>query len=385
MSNSDLTLGVVGTSTKENEFRVPLHPAHLDRIDPVLRSRIVMETGYGQRFGLSDDELAPHVADFMSREKLFQRCDILLLPKPTETDFPLFQPGQILWGWPHCVQGEAITQVAIDKKMTLIAWEGMYLWKSERVRDLHIFHKNNELAGYCSVLHALQLAGVTGHYGPPRSAAVISFGSTGRGVIHALMGLGYVDVTLFTQRPYHAVQAPIPSVRHRRYRRAAPGSPDVVARTGRRQLVPMFKALAQHDIIVNCILQDTDRPLIFVQRDQVKDLRPDTLIVDVSCDAGMGFEFAKPTSFEAPTFNVGDRVTYYAVDHSPSYLWRAASFEISAALIPYIGAVMESPEAWQAEPIIARAIEIEDGVVLNPKILRFQNRAETYPHPKLEA
>jgi hypothetical protein len=273
--------------------------------------------------------------------------------------------------------------VGIDKKMTMIAWEAMYLWRSERVRDLHIFHKNNELAGYCSVLHALQLAGITGHYGPPRSAAVISFGSTGRGAIHALMGLGFVDVTLFTQRPYYAVQAPIPSVRHRRYRRAAPDSPDVMVRVGRRQMMPMFEALAKYDIIVNCILQDTDRPLIFVRQDQVQDLKPDTLIVDVSCDAGMGFEFAKPTSFEAPAFQVENRATYYAVDHSPSYLWRAASFEISAALVPYIGTVMGGPEAWQEEQIVAKAIEMKDGVVLNPKILRFQNRAETYPHVKL--
>ena len=46
-----LTLGVVATSAKENERRLPIHPRHLDRIDPELRGRIFLEHGYGERFG----------------------------------------------------------------------------------------------------------------------------------------------------------------------------------------------------------------------------------------------------------------------------------------------------------------------------------------------
>jgi hypothetical protein len=38
------------------------------------------------------------------------------------------------------------------------------------------------------------------------------------------------------------------------------------------------------------------------------------------------------------------------------------------------------PAAWNAAPTIARAIEIRDGVVLNPGILSFQHRDDAYPH-----
>ena len=65
--------------------------------------------------------------------------------------------GQVLWGWPHCVQDAEITQLAIDRRLTLIAFEAMNHWASDGSFSLHVFHKNNELAGYCSVLHALQL------------------------------------------------------------------------------------------------------------------------------------------------------------------------------------------------------------------------------------
>jgi hypothetical protein len=39
--------------------------------------------------------------------------------------------------------------------------------------------------------------------------------------------------------------------------------------------------------------------------------------------------------------------------------------------------------AWKKEPTIEKAIEIRDGIVLNPNILSFQNRGAEYPHPVL--
>ena len=66
--------------------------------------------------------------------------------------------GQVLWGWPHCVQDEEITQLSIDRRLTLIAFEAMNYWEADGSFGLHVFY-NNELAGYCSVLHALELTG----------------------------------------------------------------------------------------------------------------------------------------------------------------------------------------------------------------------------------
>ena len=383
MVDQSLTLGVVGTSNKENEHRLPIHPAHFPRLDRALRNRIFVEERYGARFGVGRAYREEQVAGIMGRDELFARCDVILLPKPTEADFAHFREGQILWGWPHCVQGPAITQVGIDKRMTFIAWEAMYTWKRDGVRDLHTFYKNNELAGYCSVLHSLQLRGVTGHYGPPRRAAIISFGSTARGAIYALMGLGFTGIHVYTQRPPHAVQNQLPSIQYHQISRVAPESSELIVRRGRGKPVPFAEELGGYDIIVNCILQDTNRPLIYIQGDQVKALRSGTLIIDVSCDLGMGFDFARPTSFEDPAFEVRPGVTYYAVDHSPSYLWDGATYEISAALLPYVSTVMGGEEAWTQEPTILKAIEIRDGVVLNPNILSFQKRAEEYPHAVL--
>jgi alanine dehydrogenase len=373
-----LSLGAFAGSRKPNERRLPLHPRHFSEIDQSLRERIWLEHGYGSRFGFSDADLAPLVAGHRSPEQLGSECDVLLQPKPLLADVAEMREGQVLWGWPHCVQDEALTQAAIDRRATIIAWEAMNHWNSDGTFNLHVFHKNNELAGYCSVLHALQLTGVTGQYGRPLRACVIGFGATGRGAVTALTALGLHEVSVLTQRDVAAVASPIHSVRLITFEQDPDRPGDTLELDGRNESVEEF--LADHDVIVNCVFQDTDAPLTLVTNDELPLFSSGTLFVDVSCDEGMGFEWARPTSFADPTFTVGDGLTYYAVDHSPSFLWDSATWEISLALMPHLRTVMEGPAAWQKDEVISRAIEIHDGGIQNPKILSFQGRSTTYPH-----
>jgi hypothetical protein len=49
-------------------------------------------------------------------------------------------------------------------------------------------------------------------------------------------------------------------------------------------------------------------------------------------------------------------------------------------LLPHIETLLAGPATWNLTPTISRAIEIRDGVVLNPGILAFQHRDDAYPH-----
>jgi alanine dehydrogenase len=376
-----LSLGIMSRSNKENERRLPIHPRHFERIDADLRTRIFLEHGYGERFGVADEELAPTVAGLRTREQLIAACDVILLPKPLSGDVAELREGQVLWGWPHCVQDEKLTQLAIDRRLTLIAFEAMNHWTTDGSFGLHVFHKNNELAGYCSVLHALELSGTTGDYGRRLRAAVIGFGATARGAVTALNAHGIHDVHILTNRGVAAVASPIHAARilHFDHDDADPRRSHVRSDSGQ---VPLAGFLAEHDIIVNCVLQDTAAPLTFLNEDDLALLPPGTLIVDVSCDEAMGFSWARPTSFSEPMFVVGNNVHYYGVDHSPSYLWNSATWEISEALLPYLRAVLTGPHTWETNETIRRAIEIRDGIIQNPSILSFQNRAPGHPHAR---
>jgi alanine dehydrogenase len=377
-----LSIGLMSRSRKPDERRLPVHPAHFERIDPEIRKKMSLETGYGERFGVSDARLLPMVASIRSREELFAECAVIMLPKPTVADLAEMRVGQILWGWPHCVQDSELTQVAIDRRLTLIAFEAMNHWRRDGSFNLHVLHKNNELAGYASVLHALSLVGSTGDYGRRLNAAVIGFGATARGAVTALSALGISQVDILTQRGTAAVAAPIHSARIVQFdpREGDVRSSDVYTDDGGGE--PLAGFLAQHAIIVNCVLQDPNRPAIFLDAEDLPAVQPGTLVIDVSCDEGMGFSWARPTSFEDPMFVVGDNVQYYAVDHSPSYLWNSATWEVSEALLPHLETVLAGPAAWEDDETIRRAIEIQDGVIRNPSILTFQSRSPQYPHER---
>jgi alanine dehydrogenase len=377
-----LSLGVMGVSSKEHERRLALHPAHLVRIPDELRSSVYLECSYGERFGVSEGQLRGCVAGFRTREQLIEECDIILQPKPLLGDIAQLRIGQVLWGWPHCVQDTELTQLAIDRKLTLIAFEAMNYWNSDGSFNVHVFHKNNELAGYCSVLHAMTLAGSTGSYGRRLSAVVIGFGATARGAVSALNALEVHNVDVLTHRAVAAVAAPIHSARilHFDTDPATAQVSHVVAEAGK---LPLARFLADHDVIVNCVLQDTDAPQVFLTHADLEIMTPGTVVVDVSCDEGMGFSWARPTTFDNPTFVIGNNVLHYAVDHSPSYLWNSATWENSEALLPFLGTILNGPGAWDADPTIRRAIEVRDGVIQNPAILSFQGRELKYPHGPL--
>jgi alanine dehydrogenase len=108
-----------------------------------------------------------------------------------------------------------------------------------------------------------------------------------------------------------------------------------------------------------------------------------TLIIDISCDAGLGFEFAKPTSFNKPIFKVANKIFSYAVDHTPSYSWYSASYELSKVIIPQIETVIKGPEAWSNSLTISKAIDIDQGIILNEKIISYQKRDSKYPYHKI--
>ncbi|SDH88427.1 N(5)-(carboxyethyl)ornithine synthase [Agrococcus jejuensis] len=378
------TLGLLATSSMEHEQRLPIHPQHLDRIDADVRAAMIVEHGYGADFQLAPDHVASRVGRMGTRAEVLEAADVLLLPKPQPDDVAALPEGRVLWGWPHCVQDAVVTQTAIDRRLTLIAFEAMQHWNRRGEFGLHVFHKNNELAGYCSVLHAMQLVGATGDYGPRLSAVVIGFGATARGAVTALRASGVHDVQVLTQREIAAVSSPIHAANIvQLHADDGPLHRSTVLTPGGQVLLPEF--LASHDIVVHCTLQDVAAPLTYLRTVDLAGFAPGSLIVDVSCDEGMGFEWATPTTFDEPMLTVGQGVHYYAVDHSPSYLWSSATWEISEALLPFLRTVLEGPDAWAEDRTIARAIEIRDGVVVNPSILDFQGRQAAFPHPLVGA
>lgn len=376
---SNLTMGVIGTSKKEDERRFPIHPNHLSRIPEELRRQLIFEQGYGKPFGITDSEIIALTGGVAARNELLADIGSVIIAKPVLSDLQQLREGGILWGYPHCVQQREITQTAIDRKQTLIAFEDMFVWSPSGQIGRHTFYKNNEMAGYCAVLHASQLKGIDGHYGNQRKTIIFGFGAVSRGAIYALKAHGFRDITICIQRPDHEVREEVLDCN---YVRVRPGSKDearmvVVEHDGTSR--PLTELISEADIIINGTFQDTANPTNYVIEAEKECLKRNSLIIDVSCDEGMGFFFAKPTTFKSPMFKY-ESTDYYAVDHTPSYLWESASRSISAALIVYLPTVLAGRDSWQKDETIRRAINIESGVIKNSSIIEFQKREPDYPH-----
>ena len=376
---SKLTVGVIGTSRKTDERRFPIHPEHLSRIPEPIRRQLIFEEGYGVPFGITDSEIAAQTGGIATRHELLADIGTVIIPKPVLADLLELRDGGTIWGYVHCVQQRDIAQAAIDRKLTLIAFEDMFAWSPNGRIGLHTFYKNNEMAGYCAVIHALQLKGIDGHYGDQRKAIIFSFGAVSRGAIYALKAHGFRDITICVQRQDYEVREEVLDCHYVKIRAGREGETRMVVVERDGTVRALTDLISEAEIIVNGTFQKPENPTHFVIEAESSCLKPNSLIIDVSCDEEMGFFFAKPTTFKDPMFKY-ETIDYYAVDHTPSYLWESATRSISAALIVYLPIVLAGRDSWQQNETIRRAINIDGGVIQIPSILSFQNREPGYPH-----
>jgi N5-(carboxyethyl)ornithine synthase len=316
------TIGFV-ISRKENERRRALIPPDLKAIRHV--GCLYFESGYGEILGYSDDEYIKMGANVVDWETLYQQ-DIICNPKaPEPEERMLFKEGQTLFGWIHAVQGRAITDFLIEKKMTAIAWEEMF----ENGR--HVFWRNNELAGEAAVLHAFM------YFGRPAyecDVAVLGRGNCARGAIRVLEKLG-AKIMVYDKK----------TITHFR------------------------NELDKYDVIVNAVLWDVFRSDRLIYREELQRMKRGAMIIDISCDEGLEIETSRPTTIENPIYIV-DGIIHYVVDHTASLFWKSASEAISREVKKYIDDLVED----KLNPVLEAAKIIERGKILDEKIVRFQRR-----------
>lgn len=367
-----MKVAVIGTSAKENEKRVAIYPKHIKNLSKEVRQNLYFEKDYGKPFGIDDkiiEELTGNST--LSRTELLREFPCAVIPKPVLDDFKQIPDGGTVWGWIHSVQNADIAQLAINKKLTYIAWENMY-FKTKRGR-VHVFHKNNEMAGYCGVQHALELCGLDGNFGEDKKIVILGMGSVSRGAIFALKGHGFSDIAVCTHRSPLLIANRLPGITYYQMLKNRNGALTIKDVAGFSK--PLTDLLTDADIIVNGVLQNPNKPVNFINEDEIENFYKRCLIIDISCDTKMGFSFACPTTFEKPILKFGN-ISYYAVDHTPSLLWESASCEISSCVTQFLPYLVKE----KSNEVLDDAIDIKDGEIINTDIISYQNRETDYPY-----
>ena len=77
------------------------------------------------------------------------------------------------------------------------------------------------------------------------------------------------------------------------------------------------KNMFDYDVLINCVMWDTTRTDRIIYKEDLKKMKPGTLIIDVSCDPHLEIETSHPTTIDDPVYVV-DGVIHYAVDNTPA-------------------------------------------------------------------
>lgn len=317
------TVGFV-ISRKENEHRIALLPEDLESINNV--GCIHVEEGYGREFGIPDDAYATRGAHIVSRGEALSK-DIVCDPKIGDAEYLENLKGQTVFGWIHAVQNKEIADKIIDNGNTAVAWEDMY----EQGR--HVFWRNNEIAGEAAIMHAYLLHGIFPYN---TKVAVLGRGNVARGAIKTLHFLG-AEVYNYDRRTEN-----------------------------------LFRSeLNRYDVVVNAVLWDTSRTDHIIYKEDLKRMKRGAMIIDVSCDRCGGVETSVPTSIDKPDYMV-DGIRHYVVDHTPSLFYKTSSSDISRQLAKYMDVLIE--DRIDRDEVLAKALIIKEGEILDRRIIEFQNR-----------
>ena len=310
-------------SHKPDEQRIGLLPA--DLLNVVNTDHVYVEKGYGRSLRIEDQEYENFGAHVVSREEVL-KCDCLVDVKLGDCDFlDEIGKGKTLIGWAHAVQKIEFTGKCIEDKHSVLAWEKIY------TGGRYLFYRNREVAGEAGVLQAFTYLGKMPY---ECKVAILGNGQTAKGALRILHGLG--------------------------------AAVDVYG----RKLESLFKQkMYEYDVLVNCIFWDTSRTDHIIYKEDLKKFRPGTMIIDISCDPGLGIETARCTSISDPVYEI-DGVIHYEVDNTPAMFPYTISKILSRGFSTYIDGILKDDEAEE----IRKAYVIDRGEILDQEIVGYRRK-----------
>lgn len=317
------TVGFV-IPVKENEKRRVLLPKDIEKIKE--KDCLYFEKGYGKILGISDSEFEKVGCNVVSFDEVLKQ-DIICDPKIGDANYlDKLKEKQIIFGWVHAVKNKKLTDLLLNKKITVIAFEDMFY------KNRHIFYKNNILAGEAACYNAINYLG---RLPDNLNAVIIGNGNTAHGAYKALSKLG-VSVDIYT-----------------------------------RDLEELLREnLYKYDLIVNCVLWDVKRKDHIIYREDIKKMKKGSMIIDVSCDEKGAIETSHPTTIDNPIYLV-DNIIHYAVDHTPSIFYQTFSLECSKTITEYINDLVLEKD----NEVLKNATIIGNGKILDQKIKIYQRRS----------
>jgi alanine dehydrogenase len=311
--------------------------------------RVLLETGAGDASGYPDTAYRQLGAEIIADARtLYAEADLIVKVKePYGAEPEPLREGQLLFGFLHLAADQELTRRLLACGVTAIAFE--------TVADgggLPILAPMSDIAGRLAVQYGTTLlhrpAGgkgllLGGLPGAERGHVVIIGGGQAGGNAACLAAALGARVTVFERRRERIVEL------------RALGE-NVTALYPYAEQIDAAVAVA--DLLIGAVLIPGTRAPRVVSRSQIEAMAPGSVVVDISVDQGGCIETTRPTTYEAPTYRVGD-VTHFAVTNMPGAVPRSASQALSAALMPYLKRLCEP--AWRDDARLSGAVNLDAG------------------------
>ena len=311
---------------KNHEYRIGLTPAGARELVSH-GHRVMVQRDGGKAIGLTDEMYEKAGASIVdSAAAIFAKAEMIIKVKePQPVECAMLRPGQILYTYLHLAPDPDQTAALVKSGCTAIAYETV----TDRKGGLPLLAPMSEVAGRMSIqagAHALEkaqggsgvlLGGVPGV--KPAEVLVIGGGVVGINAARMAMGMN-AHVTILDR-----------SLDRLKYLDELYGHQLTTIYSTRDAIE---ERLPDTDLVIGAVLIPGAAAPKLVSRDQLKLMRPGSVLVDVAIDQGGCFETSKATTHQNPTYEV-DGIIHYCVANMPGGVARTSTFALTNATLPY--------------------------------------------------
>src|SRR6059058_6070131 len=346
---------------KTAENRVALVPAGVESLVGDSHT-VLVEQGAGLGSGFSDEAyrasgaaLLPRAGDVWSKAEM-----VVKVKEPIEPEWPCMRKGQVVFTYFHFAASEALTQAVLTSGITAIAYETVQLASGE----LPLLTPMSEVAGRMAVQEGAKylekvyggsgilLGGVPGVL--PAEVLIIGGGVVGTNAARMAAGLA-AHVTLLD----------LSLDRLRYLSDVLPPNVDLLYSNRHNLLEQLRKA----DLVIGAVLLPGAKAPKLVRREDLKLMKPGSVIVDVAVDQGGCIETSKPTTHENPVYLV-DGIIHYAVANMPGGVPRTSTLALTNATFPYAKRLARSgwKQACRDDGSLFQGLNVIEGSVVYPAV-----------------
>lgn len=317
----------VPREVKSDEYRVAMLPVAAEEL--IARGhRVVIEAGAGLGSGIADHDYLRAGAELVSSgAEVFAAADLIVKVKePMPEEYDLVRSGQLLFTYFHFAASRSLTDAMMQSGATCLAYETLRDAKGR----LPLLTPMSEVAGRMSIQEGAKYLEK-----PQMGRGILLGGVPGVAPAHiTILGGGIVGANAARIAAGFQADVAILDVDLDRLRYLDDVMPANV-NTLYSDRHNILEQLQRADLVVGSVLIPGAKAPRLVRAEDLKLMKPGSVIIDVAVDQGGCIETSRPTTHSKPTYVIDD-VVHYCVANMPGAVGRTSTFALCNATMPWV-------------------------------------------------